>query len=56
MREGCPELLRYNFEEEILVTVGSCNDQVSVLGFVPEFMYGLCMNDCAPGLMGMLCD
>ena len=25
---------------------------VSVLGFVPGFMYGLCMNDCDQGLMG----
>ena len=33
-----------------------CNDPVSVLGFVPGFMDGLFMNECGPGLMGMLFD
>ena len=33
-----------------------CKDPVSVLGFVSGFMYGVCMNDCDPGLMGMLFD
>ena len=33
-----------------------CNDPVSVVGFMPGFMYGSCMNDCGPGLMDMLFD
>ena len=44
------------WEHELIIWNLICNDPVSVLGFVPGFMYELFMIDCGPRLMDMLFD